>query len=119
MEIRYTTGGKCVGEFGLASNQYSKEKEVTLYVDVTCWEKQAEALSPYLKKGTFIVLSGRLKLNQWEKDGEKRSKLTVTAEEITLGPKTGDRQAQPAGAVANGAMAGPIEHPNNEDDVPF
>ena len=116
-ELRYTGSQDAVCDFTLASNQYSNGTETTLFVDVTVWKKQAESLSEFLVKGAFIIVQGRLKLNQWESDGQKRSKLTVVAERITLGPKSnGGGKSE---AVSSGAKSGstPVEH--SDEDVPF
>ena len=68
----------------------------------------------YLKKGSPILVEGRLKLDTWESDGQKRSKLKVIGEPMQMlggnSRKTTDAE-QPALAVANN------DHPN--DDVPF
>ncbi len=117
VELRYTPAGTAVTDMGLASNQYSNDKEVTLFTDVVVWGKQAEALSPYLTKGTFVIVKGRLQLDQWEKDGEKRSKLRVVAESITLGP--GNKGSNGGGAKASAnASNDPLDH-TGDDDTPF
>lgn len=116
VELRYTPNGNAVTDLGLASNQYSAGKESTLFTDVVVWGKQAESLAPYLNKGTFIVVKGRLQLDQWEKDGEKRSKLRVVADSITLGPRSNGGGEK----VATGSE--PVDYGTSVDDdesVPF
>lgn len=53
-----------------------------MFIDVTVWGKSAENSSQYLKKGSAALVEGRLKLDSWEKDGQKRSKLKVVANKV-------------------------------------
>ena len=64
--------------------------EETTFVDVTLWGRTAEIAGEYLGKGSSVLVEGRLKLDSWEKDGQKRSKLRVVAENMRmLGGKGG------------------------------
>jgi single-strand DNA-binding protein len=95
VEIRYIPSGMAVAEVGLAVNDRRKGQngewvEETTFVDVTLWGRQAEIAGEYLTKGSPVLIEGRLKLDQWEKDGQKRSKLRVVAENMRmLGGKGG------------------------------
>lgn len=94
-EVRYTQGGTAVSEIGLAVNDRRKDAkgewiEETTFVDVTLWGRTAEIAGEYLGKGSSVLIEGRLKLDSWEKDGQKRSKLRVVAETMKmLGGKGG------------------------------
>ncbi len=94
-EVRYTPGGTAVSEIGLAVNDRRKDAkgewvDETTFVDVTLWGRQAEIAGEYLTKGAPILVEGRLKLDSWEKDGQKRSKLRVVCENMRmLGGKGG------------------------------
>lgn len=94
-EVRYTPGGTAVSEIGLAVNDRRKDAkgewvDETTFVDVTLWGRQAEIAGEYLTKGSPILVEGRLKLDSWEKDGQKRSKLRVVCENMRmLGGKGG------------------------------
>jgi len=84
-EMRVTPNGLSICKLGLALNRvYStkdgERKEETTFVDVDSFGKQAEVLSKYLRKGSPLMLEGRLRLDQWESDGQKRSKLNVVLE---------------------------------------
>lgn len=89
IELKYTQGGTAVCELSLAINDKRKGsngewiEEVT-YVDVTCWGRTAEIAAEYLGKGSPILIEGRLKLDTWEKDGQKRSKLRVVCENLRM-----------------------------------
>lgn len=74
-----------------------KREEVT-YVDVTAWGKLAEVAGSYLRKGSPVMIEGRLQLETWDdkKTGEKRSKLKVVAEVLQLlGGRSEQRQEAP------------------------
>ncbi|MGC3968690.1 MAG: single-stranded DNA-binding protein [Pirellulales bacterium] len=96
-EVRYTQGGTAVSEIGLAVNDRRKDAkgewiEETTFVDVTLWGRTAEIAGEYLGKGSSVLIEGRLKLDSWEKDGQKRSKLRVVAEAMKmLGGKGGGK----------------------------
>ncbi len=89
IELRYTPGGTAVTDIGVAVNDRRKNsqgewiEEVT-FVDVTLWGRTAEVASEYLGKGSPIFLEGRLKLDSWEKEGQKHSKLKVVGERMQL-----------------------------------
>ena len=82
VEIRYIPSGMAVTDIGLAVNDRRKNQsgewtEETTFVDVTLWGRTAEVAGEYLSKGSPILIEGRLKLESWETEGQKRSKLKV------------------------------------------
>ena len=85
-EVRYTPQGTPVADIGLAVNRVwfdkdRQKREETTFVDVTAWDRQAQTLEKYLRKGAPLYIEGRLQLSSWEtKEGEKRSKLRVVLE---------------------------------------
>jgi single-strand DNA-binding protein len=103
--IKFLAGDKAIGEFGVAINRKWKDangqqKEEVTFVDVEAWGRTAELCAQYLAKGRGCFIEGRLKLEQWEdkKDGSKRSKLKVVAENVQfIGGREhgGERQAEP------------------------
>ena len=134
-EIRYIQSGTAVTDVGLAVNDRRKTAtgewvdEVT-FVDVTVWGRQAETVSEYLTKGSPVLFEGRLKLDTWEKDGQKHSKLKVICERMQLlggrgqggggqggdRPQGGQRPAQrSSGPAQQYNQSGP---PDYVDDVP-
>ena len=89
VELRYTPGGTAVTEIGLAVNDRRKNQngewvEETTFVDVTLWGRTAEVAGEYLSKGAPTLIEGRLKLDTWEQEGQKRSKLRVVAERMQM-----------------------------------
>ena len=85
IELKYLQSGTAVTEVGLAvtdrrKNQAGDWVEEPVFVDVTLWGRTAEIASEYLSKGSPVFIEGRLKLDTWETDGQKRSKLRVVGE---------------------------------------
>lgn len=86
---RVTPNGITVAEFGLAMNKKFRGKdgvvkEETTFVDCTCFSGLAENVCRYLHKGSLAFVAGRLKLDTWDdrNSGQKRSKLSVIAEDV-------------------------------------
>ena len=95
IEVKYLQSGMAVTELGLAVNDRRKNQqgewvEETTFVDITLWGRTAEVAGEYLGKGSQVLIEGRLKLDTWETDGQKRSKLRVVGERMQmLGGKGG------------------------------
>ena len=89
-ETRSTAGGTIVLQFSVAVNERRKNQQTgewedyPNYVDCTVFGKRAEALSTRLSKGSKVAIDGKLRWSQWEKDGQKRSRLDVIVEEIEI-----------------------------------
>ena len=135
-QVRYTPGGTAVTDIGLAVNRtwfdkttQQKREEVTC-VDVTLWGRQAEVAGEYLSKGRSVLIEGRLQLDQWDdkETGQKRSKLKVVCENMTMvgGRSSGSPQDGGENPEAQFSEPNPTESfhesppaaaPN--DDVPF
>ncbi len=98
-EVRRTQSGMAIMSFGLAVNDRRKNSQTgewedyANFIDCTMFGTRAEAVSNYLSKGSKIGLEGKLRWSQWERDGQKRSKLEVIADEIEfLSPKKQQQQ---------------------------
>jgi single-strand DNA-binding protein len=148
IEVKYLQSGMAVTELGLAVNDRRKNQqgewiEETTFVDVTLWGRTAEIAGEYLGKGSPVMIEGRLKLDTWETDGQKRSKLRVVGERMQMigskgggggqrggggggGPSQqyddgGDYGDMPAGppARSSGRSAPAAPPPPTADDIPF
>jgi single-strand DNA-binding protein len=89
IELKYTPGGTAVTDIGMAVNDRRKSAtgewvDETTFVDVTLWGRTAEVASEYLGKGSPILVEGRLKLDTWETEGQKRSKLRVVCDRMQM-----------------------------------
>lgn len=102
-ECRYIPSGLAVADVGIAVNDRKKLPsgewvDETTFVDITLWGRQAEVAGEFCKKGSPVLIEGRLKLDTWETEGQKRSKLKVIGEKIQLLP----RSEQGGGAYSGG-----------------
>lgn len=84
-ELRVTANGNSICKLGLAVNRAymtkdGERREETTFIDIDAFGKQAEVISKYMRRGRPLMVEGRLKLDQWESDGQKRSKLNVVLE---------------------------------------
>lgn len=116
-QVRFLANEKAVAEFGLAINRKFKAgdgslKEEVTFVDIEVWGRTAELCSQYLSKGRGCFIEGRLKLDTWEdkKDGSKRSKLRVVADNVQFldgGKGRGDGAAPAAAEAEEGGESAP------------
>lgn len=110
-ELRATTGGTQVLSFGMAVNDRRKNQQTgewedyPNFVDCTMFGSRAEKVSRYLTKGCKVAVEGKLRYSQWERDGQKRSKLEVIVEEIEFMSR--QQAAEPAPSDAY------------DEDIPF
>lgn len=100
-ELRFTPKGTAVAKIGLAVNRVwttdaGEKKEEVTFVDVDMFGKTAENVGQYMRKGSPMLIEGRLKIDQWDdkQTGQKRSKLGVVAESCQFLPRS-EGQAQP------------------------
>ena len=83
--------------------------EETSFFDVIIWGKTAESLKPRLTKGTQITVSGYLKQDRWEKNGQKQSKVYINADLVEV-PNVSKKEADKV-AEAFGGEAFPEDNP--------
>lgn len=119
-----------VANLGLAVNRRYRTQDGALHEEVTfvdceAWGKTAETMSQYLRKGRPVFIEGRLKLDTWEKEGQKFSKLRVVVESFQFidSREGGDRAASQAGgskpeAVVKAGQPTTYE-PVGEEEIPF
>jgi len=100
IEIRYTQGGSAIGNTAIATtrkfkSQTGEQKEEVLFVDLTFFGRTAEIANQYLRKGSKVLVDGRLKLDQWadQQSGAKRSKHSVTVENLQMLDSKQDNQS--------------------------
>lgn len=110
-----------------------KWEDEASFFDVLYWGKAAEAVKPYIHKGTQIAVKGSLVQQRWEKDGEKKSKIIIQADSIQLvggkAEKIEDESftanafkevpSEAKEAVGALASAGLVDNPEFPEDIPF
>ena len=126
IELRHTQNGTAVTEIGLAVNNRRKTQDgewidEPVFVDVTLWGRTAEVAAEYLAKGSPVHIEGRLKLDTWETDGQKRSKLRIIGESLQMlgkgESKSGRGLADANAAATSSTLVGASLSDGN--DVPF
>ena len=141
-ELKYTNSGSAVTSMGLAVNRSRKDGdqwvEEANFFDISLWGRRGESLQQYLQKGTRIAVTGELRQERWEQDGQKRSRVVIHANNIQL--LGGDKPQQSTNQNAssgNNSYSQPNNQGNNkpsyenyptgntkgngnfEDDIPF
>ncbi|MGE4396069.1 MAG: single-stranded DNA-binding protein [Sulfurimonas sp.] len=89
IELHYTQGGMGIASTGLATSRKfmsnGEKKEEVCFTDITFFARSAEVANQYLKKGSKILVEGRLNFDQWvDQNGQKRSKHSVVVETMQM-----------------------------------
>ena len=89
IELRYSQGGMAIAKTAIATSRKftsnGEKKEEVCFVDVTFFGRSGEVANQYLRKGSKILVEGRLNFEQWtDQNGQKRSKHSVTAETMQM-----------------------------------
>ncbi len=123
-ELKYTPKGSAVAKIGLAVNRTWKtetgeKKEDVTFIDVDAFGKQAETISQYCKKGSQLLVEGRLKLDQWDdkQTGQKRSRLGVVLEGFQF--MGGKKEAAAESSAPAPASKSPVGGTSDDETVPF
>ena len=117
-ELRATASGASILGFGVAVNDRRKNaatgewEDVPNFVDCAVFGSRAESLSRYLGKGAKVAIEGRLRWSQWERDGQRRSKIEVIVDGLEFMSRSDDRRGPAAEAAP--APASPYD-----EDIPF
>ncbi len=138
IELRYTGSGMAIAKTGIATNrrfrtQSGEQKEETCFIDITLFGRAAEVANQYLKKGSKVLIEGRLIYEQWtDQSGNKRSKHSIAVDnmqmlggkdEVPMGTPAPTSTMQPQTPPATPAAQSPkTEIPEidiDEDDIPF
>ncbi len=95
IELKYSSGGLAIASTALATNRKftvnGEKKEEICFIDITFFARSAEIANQYLKKGSKILIEGRLQFDQWsDAQGNKRSKHSVVVETMQMLDSRGD-----------------------------
>ncbi len=137
-EVRYTSSGRAVATFTLATSQRWKdqdgtEQERTEWHRIVAWGKLGEICSEYLSKGKQIFLEGRIQSREWEdQDGNRRTTYEIVANDIIMVGSSGAQQNRSQEApkkptqIPQGKSTPPLSRgedrfppPPSDDDIPF
>ena len=100
IELRYSQGGMAIANTAIATSRKftvnGEKKEEVCFIDITFFARSAEVANQYLRKGSKILVEGRLKLDSWvDQNGQKRSKHSVVVETMQMLDSKQDSQQQP------------------------
>ncbi len=90
-EARATPSGKNVANFSIAVDRIGSDDQAD-FIEITAWERLADLVTQYIHKGSRVLVQGRLRQDSWDdkETGKKRSRILVTASDITfLDPPSG------------------------------
>lgn len=117
VEFKQLSPERAVASFGLAINRKHKGSDgnmvtATTFVRIVCWGKTAAACRDYLKKGSPVIIQGRLESRHWDDKvtGEKKSAMEVVADRVDFISSKGDAEQPAAQGEAQPAPA--------DDDIP-
>ena len=103
-EVRATQSGTIILSFSLAVNERVKRgdawEDYVNWIDVCMFGRRAESLGNILKGGMKVCVSGRLRYSTWEREGQKRSKIEVIADDVDIMQRRDNSQTQPNGSYA-------------------
>ena len=132
VDLRTLPNGTVVGSSGIAVNSKYKDssgaqREDVMFIDLTFWGRTAEIAEQYLSKGSEVLIEGALKLETWEKDGQKRSKHSVKVSTMQMLGKKGvnspagksDQSSQSSSSGSNSGATDGNHGSNVQDDIPF
>jgi len=122
-EIRYVGSGAGVTKFSIAVNPNKRDAkpEDTLFVDIVAWDKLAETCNTYLKKGSNVLVEGRLVIRSYDdKDGNKRKATEVVINTMQMLGSPRDRQESgDSFAGAGAAVGGGRMDDGLDEEIPF
>ena len=114
--LRHTQSNRPVTTFAQAVDcSYGKEQQAD-FIDIVAWNKTAEFVCQYFRKGLLVAVEGRLQTRFWEdKQGNKRNSVEVVAERVYFAES---KKAEPQPEFAPTEMEVPFEG-TPDDDLPF
>ncbi len=131
-ELRSLPSGVQLTTIGVATNRVWKDKEgarqeSTDYHNVVVFGRQAETTAQYLRKGSSVLVEGRMQTRSWDgADGTKKYRTEIVADKIQFGPRRDTAAPAPADKSKADKQEAPpegaIEYPEdnvNVDDIPF
>jgi len=81
-ELKSTNSGKTVTKFGVAVDSGFGSSKKSDWINVECWDRTAEAAAKFGDKGLRLAVTGRLAFDEWEKNGEKVSRVKIVASQV-------------------------------------
>jgi single-strand DNA-binding protein len=136
-EVKYTPSGTPVAKFSLATNERYKDKEGnwqdrTEWHNIVAWQRTAEIVGEYCKKGSQVYLEGRLRTDSWDdkQTGQKKYRTEIVVNDLVLLGGRSEGEGGSAGRSRAAAAPAPAaaEQPSpdyesatqiTDEDIPF
>jgi len=127
-ELKQIPNGNSVCNFSVATNKTytdksGEKKQLVEYHNIVIYGKTAENTAKYMKKGSQILIEGRMQTRSWEKDGVKRYSTEVIADQVQFGNSPKDGAERPVRENKEESQVDDaIEYPEtdiNLEDIPF
>jgi len=124
-EVKYTPSGTPVAKFSIATNERYKDKggewqDRTEWHNIVAWQRLAEIVGEYVKKGSKIYIEGRLQTSSWEdkQSGEKKYKTEIVAQDLVLLSGRGEADSEGGGGFTRraGASSGGMDQRSSHSD---
>lgn len=106
IELRYSQNGSAIAKTAIATSRKftvnGEKKEEVCFVDITFFGRSGEVANQYLRKGSKILVEGRLSFEQWidQQNGQKHSKHSVVVETMQMLDSRDSSEYKPTGANA-------------------
>jgi len=123
-ELRTISSGNSVTSFGVATNRYwvnkqGERQEGTEFHNVVVWGKQAEIVNQFLKKGSLILIEGRLQTRDWEgRDGQKRRTTEIVAQRVQFGPRSSGTSGSFSGDAQKSSKGSENDKKKSDEKIP-
>ena len=137
-ELKSLPSGVKVASFSIATNRSytdsdGNRQEQADFHNIVVFGRQAETTDQYLKKGSMVMIEGRIQTRSWEQDGQKKYRTEIVAERVQFGPRSGgsassggnsnsNYDSTKSAAIKTPAKKKEIDYPEptiNPDDIPF
>lgn len=121
-EIRYSASGMAIASFSLATSKKSKEKdEVTQWHNLVAFQKTAELVEKYVKKGSKLYIEGEIQYQEYEKEGEKRFSTKIIINDMSFLSDNNNQALSEGNKKGSGNGTHPSSSQNDFDDsdIPF
>ncbi len=120
-ELKVVAGDKKVVKFTIAVNMRMKGgKTEPLFLNCEAWDSGAVLIATHFSKGDAIVVSGHLRQDTWEKDGQKRTSLFLRVQEFEFPPYRKDKSGKKDSEATAGQPASVVDDDHNDgEEIPF
>lgn len=141
-ELKALPSGSKVCSFGMANTRVFKDRdgkktEAPEFYNIVIFGRMAETCAQYLKKGSQVLVEGRMQTRSWEQDGQKKYRTEIIADTVQFGNRPSGAGSSASASSASTSKAGKndtggavkdappgesIEYPSEEispDDIPF